>query len=45
MCTDRVYAGTRGGRQNGSPQFRDFFLESQTNWIELQYSAEKSLKN
>jgi hypothetical protein len=21
MCTDRVYAGTRGGGQNGSPQW------------------------
>ncbi len=21
MCTDRVYAGTRGGEQNGSPQY------------------------
>ncbi len=21
MCTDRVYAGTRGGEQKGSPQY------------------------
>ncbi len=26
MCTDRVYAGTRGGEQNGSPQYKDSTL-------------------